>query len=664
MTSSVQARPQTPADPNAGTKPAEPDVMKQPPPPGVNGLAWKLSDAAERHQMLKDQAAPAQAPSAPAQPSTALREMAKTGPAAGQAAPPGRTPSLKETVAGTQPKQGVDVQMALMANDAYNSPTGGPNGGAQVENPVNNRALNGAGWNRLVPQGDHMLNPATGKSVAVDPKLLEDSASGFSASIYQNRSGQTVVAFAGTNPKEFGDVKADLGQGADVTTTQYNRAALVAHQVQGIAGAGNVAFTGHSLGGGLAATAALATGETAVTFNAAGPSNDTIRQVTGQNPNDVRQAYGGNGMVRSYSVAGDLLTTAGAGGAPPQLGSKWYTPITQDGVSVADPRDLITLHGGGGDNQLYIDGLKTGNIKPGFVPNPYVAAALNSLPGLGPMSPMDRNTVLNLAGNVADAARNQKLDERQVANQALTDVATALRQPDAFTPTRVSGALVNAGLDLAGRSAKNGLNFVGNEVTTLTDGAGADIRGWGRVLGFDPASVDRAASKVENAGNTVSKALATGGGFISKAADHAGNAAAWVADRSASAQKAVVSAAARASRWVQKQEVRAATAVGHAVVNTGRWVAKQEVRAATAVGHALVNTGRAVVNTGRAVLQQEERAAVAVGNAALNTGRAVVTQEARAAAWAGQQVQNGARAAGNWVQDRANDAKKWFGGLF
>jgi type II secretory pathway pseudopilin PulG len=70
------------------------------------------------------------------------------------------------------------------------------------------------------------------------------------------------------------------------------------------------------------------------------------------------------------------------------------------------------------------------------------------------------------------------------------------------------------------------------------------------------------------------------------------------------------------------------------------------------------------VNTGRAVLQQEERAAVAVGNAALNTGRAVVTQEARAAAWAGQQVQNGARAAGNWVQDRANDAKKWFGGLF
>jgi hypothetical protein len=118
---------------------------------------------------------------------------------------------------------------------------------------------------------------------------------------------------------------------------------------------------------------------------------------------------------------------------------------------------------------------------------------------------------------------------------------------------------------------------------------------------------------VENVGNTTRKGLGATGRVISSAADHAGNAAAWLADKSANFQNAVVSTAARANRWVEKQELHAATATGHAVVNTSRWMA---------------------------------------------------TQEARAAHWAVQQVEQGARTAGNWAQDRVNDAKRFFGGLF
>src|SRR3546814_6477754 len=74
-------------------------------------------------------------------------------------------------------------------------------------------------------------------------------------------------------------------------------------------GEGNVVVTGHSLGGGLASAAALATGASGVTFNAAGLSNETLESL-GFNPNAVRDSVSDSGQLRRYIVNGDPLNAA------------------------------------------------------------------------------------------------------------------------------------------------------------------------------------------------------------------------------------------------------------------------------------------------------------------------------------------------------------------
>ena len=59
-------------------------------------------------------------------------------------------------------------------------------------------------------------------------------------------------------------------------------------------------FTGHSLGGGLATAAALATGKDAIVFDAAGLSQGTIDQ------NDLDVSLEGN--VTNFNVVGDFLS--------------------------------------------------------------------------------------------------------------------------------------------------------------------------------------------------------------------------------------------------------------------------------------------------------------------------------------------------------------------
>lgn len=76
-------------------------------------------------------------------------------------------------------------------------------------------------------------------------------------------------------------------------STQYEQAidlAIVIHKAVD----GNVIFTGHSLGGGLACAASYATGADAVTFNSAGLSG--------------RYASGTPGNIRAHFVVGDPLS--------------------------------------------------------------------------------------------------------------------------------------------------------------------------------------------------------------------------------------------------------------------------------------------------------------------------------------------------------------------
>ena len=129
----------------------------------------------------------------------------------------------------------------------------------------------------------------------------EDPNTGFYAAAYRSQiDGQVVVAYRGTEPTTWQDwVWGNATQGVGLPSPQYAQAASVARQSQ--AQYGNVQFTGHSLGGGLAATGAMATSTSATTFNAAGV-NPMSRLYYGLDGSATRN-------INNYRVDGEVLTT-------------------------------------------------------------------------------------------------------------------------------------------------------------------------------------------------------------------------------------------------------------------------------------------------------------------------------------------------------------------
>jgi putative lipase involved disintegration of autophagic bodies len=86
---------------------------------------------------------------------------------------------------------------------------------------------------------------------------VSNTDSGFEASAFLY-DGKIVISFAGT--ADYGDAAADLLLAAGLPSSQLNEAALFYQQVKawaiaeyGEGYADNIVFTGHSLGGGLAA---------------------------------------------------------------------------------------------------------------------------------------------------------------------------------------------------------------------------------------------------------------------------------------------------------------------------------------------------------------------------------------------------------------------------
>ena len=67
-------------------------------------------------------------------------------------------------------------------------------------------------------------------------------------------------------------------------------------------------FAGHSLGGGLAAMAAMATGMPAITINAAGVSDANLKRAGWANPGAARAA--GNRFITNHVIVGEILSTA------------------------------------------------------------------------------------------------------------------------------------------------------------------------------------------------------------------------------------------------------------------------------------------------------------------------------------------------------------------
>jgi RHS repeat-associated protein len=110
-------------------------------------------------------------------------------------------------------------------------------------------------------------------------------------------TGTYYLAFRGTEiaPIDSRDTAADLSQYAGNRTMQYEVAIELAKRVRDKLGAdAEIHLTGHSLGGGLAAAAAHATGLKATVFNPASLSR--------------RYAQGTPGEIRSHVIVGDPLS--------------------------------------------------------------------------------------------------------------------------------------------------------------------------------------------------------------------------------------------------------------------------------------------------------------------------------------------------------------------
>lgn len=143
-------------------------------------------------------------------------------------------------------------------------------------------------------------------AAGIDPALLDNPETGFRAGVYTDGEGNHLLAFAGSN-----DLKdwtgANFRQGVGWDAEQYDEAVQLA-QLASAAYGDDLAITGHSLGGGLAATAAMAVDGAAVTFNASGVHDRTIAAL-GLDP-EAAKADADGGQIRRYNVDGEALTRA------------------------------------------------------------------------------------------------------------------------------------------------------------------------------------------------------------------------------------------------------------------------------------------------------------------------------------------------------------------
>lgn len=133
-----------------------------------------------------------------------------------------------------------------------------------------------------------------------------------------------VIGFKGTDLTSLSDWSNNLGQGMGNETPYYRRARRIGDRVaqSGLP----VSFVGHSLGGGLAATASGASGLPAQTFNAAGLSQATLDRLGLESPDFVRATHVQgdilNGLQDNTPLA-DAFGTRRAIAPTPELAQDW-----------------------------------------------------------------------------------------------------------------------------------------------------------------------------------------------------------------------------------------------------------------------------------------------------------------------------------------------------
>lgn len=171
------------------------------------------------------------------------------------------------------------------------------------------------------------------------PDMLERADSSFRARVYvSDQGGETryVVAFRGS---ETGEDWMNNGQQAfGASSEHYDKALRIGQRLAAVDA--DVTLTGHSLGGGMASAAALASGHEADTFNASGlhPSTIASAQAGGRATPDIDAFYLRGDPLSTVQDGGDRLIAGGlgalvfglpgaalgglAGDAPPAVGDR------------------------------------------------------------------------------------------------------------------------------------------------------------------------------------------------------------------------------------------------------------------------------------------------------------------------------------------------------
>ncbi|GAA2743428.1 hypothetical protein GCM10009868_17160 [Terrabacter aerolatus] len=186
-----------------------------------------------------------------------------------------RPTSFADQARGTSPRP-IDLTLADIADNVYHP--------SRVD-----------GWSPL--------DAGELRTLGIDPAGLH-TRDGFDAAVYRNADGRYVLAYAGTTT--MSDWRTNAEQGVGLPSEQHLRAIHLAQDVSRSVGAENMVITGHSLGGGLASTASIATDVPAVTFNAAGVHPHTVAEAREQG--GAAAAYSPD-QIRNYHVRGEMLTT-------------------------------------------------------------------------------------------------------------------------------------------------------------------------------------------------------------------------------------------------------------------------------------------------------------------------------------------------------------------
>lgn len=148
--------------------------------------------------------------------------------------------------------------------------------------------------------------------LGLSPEMLRDDANGFAAHVFKDSEGNYVVLFEGTdfNDSQQRDMLQENLPGGFGMGPQSEMAMAISQAIGNSGAHDDVVYAGHSLGGRLAAIAAMTSGNPAVTANAAGVSPaqlEYIAQANGMTVEQVQQQLD-SGLVRAYRTDDDLLT--------------------------------------------------------------------------------------------------------------------------------------------------------------------------------------------------------------------------------------------------------------------------------------------------------------------------------------------------------------------